>query len=369
MRLKMFAPLLSAVVLGLSATALAPMNTVIASADAQASTPIPACPGAPAAHLVIGEFARVTPGTPDNVRSKPTKSGEQVTQIAPGQSVLITGGPTCSDSYLWWPVYTETGFEGWVAEGIPATYFLDPSTAALTHYAVSAGADSTLTYDKFGLVYPAALAKELSTHVSATTVLSFGGIPNTSATPQPEHVDFLFGALSARNMFSYASLSIYKTDAVNQLGGSGAQVIVSLRNLIGNQAAIAQGTPIQGYPPLTAGQLFHARTGYLKFKGGSGIRFVPYYAQAVDVIHADRLQYTFLGLSDDGQYYIIATIPVSTAALVGDKSAPNMSDPSIATSYPPYVSQVVAKLEQANPADFAPDLAALDALMQSIAVK
>ena len=87
------------------------------------------------------------------------------------------------------------------------------------------------------------------------------------------------------------------------------------------------------------------------------------------MIHADRLSYTFLGLSDDGQYYLVATIPVSTAALEGDKSAPNMSDPNLATSYPPYVSQIVAKLEQANPADFAPNLAALDALMQSIAVR
>jgi hypothetical protein len=369
MRLKTFISLLSAVVLGLSAAAFAPIQAT-AAADLQVSPPIPACPGAPASHLVTGEFARVTPGTPDNVRNKPTKAGEQVTQISPGEMVLITGTPTCADNYLWWPVYTQSGFEGWVAEGNTATYFLDATTSPLIHLTVSAGGDTALTYDKFSLTYPAPLAKQLSSNVSATTVVSFAGIPNSGAGPQPEHATFLFGTINRNNLFNYASLSIYKVDAVNQLGGSPAQVIATLRNLIGTQAAVPQSTSIQVFPSVMAGQVFHARTGYLKFKGGSGIRFVPYYAQDVDVIKADRLSYTFMGLSDDGQYYLVATIPISTVALQSnDKAMPNLNDPNIATAYPAYVTQTIARLEQANAADFAPNLADLDMLMQSIAIR
>jgi len=365
MRLKIFIPLAAAVMLGLGAAAFYPSRAA-AAANLQ-STPS-SCPGAPASHLVPGEFARVTPGTPDNVRSKPTKAGEQVTQISPGELALITGAPTCADGYQWWPVYTQSGFEGWVAEGNTATYFLDATTLPLVHFTVSASSDTTLTYDKFSLSYPAALTTQLSSHVSATTVLSFAGIPNGGAAPQAEHATFLFGAITQNNLFNYADLSIYKVDAVNPLGA--APIIATLRSLIGAQSAVPQTTAIQPFPAVMAGQVFHARTGYLKFKGGSGIRFVPYYAQDVSAINANRLSYTFLGLSDDGQYYLIATIPISTVALEGnDKAMPNLNDPNIATLYPTYVTQTVTKLEQANAADFAPNLADLDALMQSITIK
>jgi len=333
-------------------------------------TPIAACPGAPAPRLIAGEQARVTPGTPDNVRSKPSKNGEQVTQIFSGDWVFVTGGPTCADGYLWWPVDTSTGLQGWMAEGSGSSYFLEPTTTVVQHFVMPKDGDSlVINYAGISVTYPGALAQILGPSVAATTVLDFKGIPNSPTFPDPEHAAIRFGTVDPKNLYNLPTLLVYSVSAIDKLGTDDQKLLDNLGQMFKAQADPTKVDTILGFPPIPAGQVFHAKNVYLKIKGGSGIRFVPFYAQDVGPLTGDRLSYTFFGLTDDDKYYVALTIPLTTSVLQGnDQAMPDLNNPNIGTLYPQYVKQTVAKLEKAGPKDFSPSLDDLDALVQSITI-
>lgn len=350
-------------------------TTVTASPDTQAATPLPTitpitgCPGAPAARLYVGQLARVTPGSPDNVRSKPSKSGEQVTQVFPGEPVYITDAPTCAEGFLWWPVYTDNGFQGWIAEGSGSSYFLEPTTTAVQRYEVSKNASSlTISYNGISLTYPATLAQVLGRSAAVTTVIDFKGIPDTPTFPDPEHTAFTFGTVTSYP-YNAPTLLIYNVSAINKLGADYQKLLDNLRQMFKDQSDPTKIDTIPGFPPVAAGQVFHAQNHYLKFKGGSGIRFVPSYAQDTGPLTGDRLSYTFFGLTDDNKYYVALTIPLTTSILQGnDQAMPDPNSADFGTLYPQYVSQTVDKLNNADPKDFSPSLDDLDRLAESIAI-
>jgi hypothetical protein len=347
-----------------------------AQSSAQAATPLPVgtpiatCSGAPPPRLIVGELARVTPGSPDNVRSMPSKKGEQVTQVFPGDWAFVSGGPQCADGFLWWPVYTGAGFQGWIAEGSGSSYFLEPTTTTVQRFEVPKTAESlTISYNGISLTYAGSLAQVLGRAVSVTTVLDFAGVANSLVFPDPEHTAFTFGTVDPKNIYNLPTLLVYNVSAINKLGSDDQKLLDNLRHLFKNQPDPAQINTILGFPPIPAGQVFHAKNQYLKFQSGSGLRFVPFYAQDVGPLTGDRLSYTFYGLTDNGKYYVALTIPLTTSVLQGnDQAMPNENDPNMGSLYPAYIKQTVAKLDKAGPKDFSPNLDDLDALAQSITI-
>ena len=93
------------------------------------------CPGAPPPRLVPGGTGRVTfdPPLPSRVRSAPTTEGGEanvVTRLQPGKPFDVLSGPVCdpANGWRWWLIRTTTGVEGWIAEGLPGEYWLEPGT-------------------------------------------------------------------------------------------------------------------------------------------------------------------------------------------------------------------------------------------------
>lgn len=82
--------------------------------------------------LKIGDEARVMPGPPNRIRSKPSIQGEVLTQLDPGTAVRIVDGPVCRDGYVFWRVEHATipGGSGWTAEGDGKEYYLEPTSGA-----------------------------------------------------------------------------------------------------------------------------------------------------------------------------------------------------------------------------------------------
>jgi hypothetical protein len=81
--------------------------------------------------LYPGIFAVVTDGQsnlPNRVRSAPDTRAEVITQIYPGQIVLVLEGPTCAGDLVFWKVESDAipGGLGWTAEGAGAEYYLEP---------------------------------------------------------------------------------------------------------------------------------------------------------------------------------------------------------------------------------------------------
>ncbi len=103
-------------------TATPPPTTVPTAA------PPASCPGAPAPRMVVGQAGRVTfsTGVPSRLRSGPGL-GYSILQLLPeGTTFTVLTGPVCADSYNWWGVRLPSGVEGWMAEGSPGNYFLEP---------------------------------------------------------------------------------------------------------------------------------------------------------------------------------------------------------------------------------------------------
>jgi uncharacterized protein YgiM (DUF1202 family) len=88
------------------------------------------CSGAMPPRLVPGKTGRVTftPPVPSNVRSAPRVSSDNIIgQLQPGQQFTVVSGPVCDTERLWrWWLVRTPRLEGWVSEGQPGQYWLEP---------------------------------------------------------------------------------------------------------------------------------------------------------------------------------------------------------------------------------------------------
>ncbi|MDT8898103.1 hypothetical protein QYE77_07455 [Thermanaerothrix sp. 4228-RoL] len=116
-----------------------------------------------------------------------------------------------------------------------------------------------------------------------------------------------------------------------------------------------------------AARVFAAAVQRLDFSGGSGLRVITYYAQDVTPIENSDLLYEFQGLSADGAWYIVATMPLSHPGLpAADVGVPDLSDPN--ADWMGYYAAVTAYLERQPATSFTPTLASLDAMFRSLQV-
>ncbi len=333
---------------------------------AQVSTPI-VCPSAPAPRLAVGTFAIITPGTPNNVRSQPSTKSDVVTQVSPAESVLVIGAPTCAENYLWWQVQTQNGFSGWLAEGTKGRYFVKPSGSTPKLFTVDATTHSVaVTYDAISFTYNGALGDT----VTAQTIYDVKASDADPFTDYPQHVQFVFGTITANNQYNYPMLSVYKLKDIRTRSTENQKHVDAIQKLLTTQPDLTTFSQTALYPPENAGLVFHAQNRSVPFQSGSAIRFIAHFAQDVSPITGDQLSYRFIGLSTDGIYYLVAQIPITTAMLDGnDKLMPDLSAANADTLYSTYVAQTTHKLDVAASADFAPNLDDLDTLFKSISIK
>lgn len=128
-------------------------------------------------------------------------------------------------------------------------------------------------------------------------------------------------------------------------------------------------------PFFNAAQIFASNIQTLSFQNGSGIRFVTEYAQYAAPVNNHELVYHFQGFSDDGEYYIIAILPI-TAPVLAETDAPGAAVPAGGIAYPDinnpdadfqgYYASVTDLLNATPSEAFTPALSQLDALIQSM---
>ena len=362
MRLKSFISLASTIAMSLSAITVALPGSSIA-AQSTTPTPIPACPGAPAAHLSVGAYVRVVPGLTAYIRKDPNKTADKVAQVTSDDRLFTTGGPTCADSFLWWPVSAEVaGASGWVAEGAGATYYLLPAYAGHNFFPVASKGDTALQFSNISFTYTAAAAKDLGDPVYASTVSDYPGVANTPVGADPQHTQIRFGSVTPLIPNGFPLIRVYRTDAISKIDDASKKGIDALKALLKAQSDLTQVQSINVFRSNTPQEL-HARNAYLKFKDGLGVRFIAHYSFAVDPI-VDGLVYTFVGLATGDQGYIVVTVPLTTTILKDNDPGAALTGANF--DIPGYLKQTAATIEAANVTDFAPNLDNLDALIKSI---
>lgn len=144
--------------------------------------------------------------------------------------------------------------------------------------------------------------------------------------------------------------------------------IATLRLLLRDRPETVK-PPLPFLPPVPATNDLGARIRYLEFDGGSGIAFLGRWAQDPSPILASQIDYSFVGLTNDGRYIVSFRYPVQTSALPDDVSeltpehlAEIQADPQT------YFAQTTELLNGLANSNFGPDLSRLDALVFSLHV-
>jgi len=113
----------------------------------------------------------------------------------------------------------------------------------------------------------------------------------------------------------------------------------------------------------------HAGVAYLKFTNGSGVRYLTQYGQSFAPINNQSMFYTFQGITNDDMYYGSAIFPLSHPDLPADGSqVPSGDYQTFADNFPKYILETETTLSNANASSFTPNLARLDALIQSLEI-
>jgi hypothetical protein len=89
----------------------------------------PVCTLAPPNRLEIGKEAEVSRrlGLRLRIREEPGLDSNIITSMPRGTRMTVLEGPVCQDGYYWWNVEMERGaLTGWMAEGEPRLYYLEP---------------------------------------------------------------------------------------------------------------------------------------------------------------------------------------------------------------------------------------------------
>lgn len=180
----------------------------------------------------------------------------------------------------------------------------------------------------------------------------------------PTHTLFtLQGYAMPGNMYQ-PKIYIFPIVDFAQMDPNAQQTIANLQNDLAAQR-VALAEPIPFLPDQHAVQVFHAQEKFLPFGNGSGVRFITSFSQAHYPALGDNLLYTYQGLTSDGKYYASVFLPIQQPLLQSTPATENDAD------YAAYLNAVIEMLNQqegewANP--FAPSLASLDTLVQSLMV-
>lgn len=198
----------------------------------------------------------------------------------------------------------------------------------------------------------------------------------TTFPPEVGHVQFLLYAEppAPESLFdSTGGVRVYPVEGFTASGfEAAASQLEALRALLDTRPDLATyQTDVEGsanlpfLPVLAAGQTLRAGAVYLESEQVRGIRYLTAWQEAAEPLLSDSLLYTFQGLSTDGRYVIAVTFRLRTGLLPAE-TGPDFDIAAFVDGLAAYQAETTALIGAAGPADFAPALDALDALVLSL---
>jgi len=232
-----------------------------------------------------------------------------------------------------------------------------------------------VSYKNVSLVLPDGLAGGLSGE-TVPQVTEQNGAPWEIA---PEHIRFTFsGYDNSVGKFSAIEIVVYPMQDLAATTSWMSNSLPKLQAILASPSAPISPKNLPEVPYFNAAQMFAAQIKIVNFQGGSGVRCVTQYGQAVGPVSDNGTFYHFQGLTSDGKYYIVAVLPVGASFLSAsnDPAQPLPADgipfPAMDSTDPAafeaYFQAVADKLNATDPGAFTPNLSTLDALIQSITV-
>jgi hypothetical protein len=190
----------------------------------------------------------------------------------------------------------------------------------------------------------------------------------------PAYIKVTLSSYPLQGTMWQPEIRIYPADEYRLINPIAGQRLDEIKSITANPNG-SQPANLPFLPFINAAQDFHAQMQVVNFQNGSGIRYITQFDQAPIPVNNQEMFYTFQGLSQDGKYFISATLPVNLAFLPADNSlnSPTPADgiPMVWNNFenfPTYLTAITQKISTTDPNAFNPTLTTLDALIQSIKI-
>lgn len=188
----------------------------------------------------------------------------------------------------------------------------------------------------------------------------------------PAHLKFSLMGYQLQDNYFGPQILVYPTDEYAQLNSIAAEQIQKLKAILAGSALSKEAVP--NVPIFNAAPLIASKMLVINFKSGRGIRLLTQYDQYPAPINNHELFYHFQGLTDDGKFYIVVVLPVTSSILAEDEKPEatipegGVAIPAATGPDPTYYDAVTKALDAMYEDSFNPSLFQLDALIQSITV-
>lgn len=241
-----------------------------------------------------------------------------------------------------------------------------PTTDSFTGTAVS--------FERLSLVVP----NEVAIGGSGTLVPEVIGDDVAPWDVAPEHFVFSLDGYALEGKFHQPKIYIYPAQAYAQLQerGAAAQSLERLREVL-DHSGMVNVKELPMVPFFNVPQALAAHVKVISFQKGRGVRMLTEYAMARAIINNHELIYHFEGLTDDGQSYVIAILPVTGPGLPEDGQPGSVVPPGgvpvpdfndMNANWMGYYGDVRQMLQGLEPAAYTPNLDQLDALIRSLTI-
>jgi hypothetical protein len=233
---------------------------------------------------------------------------------------------------------------------------------------------TAVSFDRLSLVIPTGVAGG----GSGTIVPEATGDTVAPWDVAPEHIQFKLDGYALEGKLDQPEIYVYPAQAYAQLQerGSAAQSLERLRAVLA-QSSMVNDKELPFVPFFNVTQTLAAQVKVIPFQNGRGVRMVTEYAMSRAIINNHELIYHFEGLTDDGQYYVIAILPVTAPGLPedgqpgsvvppGGVSVPDFNDMN--ANWMGYYGEARQMLQGLEPGAYLPNLDQLDALIGSLTI-
>jgi hypothetical protein len=252
----------------------------------------------------------------------------------------------------------------------PPTVRAEPSATSTA----SSPDGTAVSFDRLSLVIPTGVAAGGSGALVPEAI----GEAVAPWDVAPEHVQFKLDGYALEGKFHQPQIYVYPAQAYADLQerGAAAQSLEQLRAVLA-QSSMVNLKELPSVPFFNVPQALAAQVKVIPFQGGRGVRMVTEYAMGRAIINNNELIYHFEGLTDDGQFYVIAILPVTAPSLpedgtpgglvpVGGVSVPDFNDMN--ANWMGYYGDARQMLQGLETSAYIPGLDRLDAMIGSLRI-
>lgn len=221
-----------------------------------------------------------------------------------------------------------------------------------------------VTYEGISLSFDSSIANNIFSSMIPGQNMGEDYMPGDT---YPTYFEFSLNGYPIAGHFHVPRIMVYPVGEFRSISSYASEIIDTLQVTLSSKPAGGPNANLPFLPMWNAAQIFASNVVYFDFQSGSGVRYLTMYGQAAYPVDNQNLFYTFQGLTNDGQYYISAILPVTHPDLPYDGGSEVDDWMAFDENFQTYLDSTVGWLNGQDSTEFTPNLALLDEMMASIA--